>query len=88
MTTNIIVLGNYPPQKVKPIQFLRTLKGDSFESNCFSKPTDFDNVELICKDYYKGHHDSDKEYGDLMFAYYDDRKKGILYLGLWNDGVI
>ena len=49
---------------------------------------DFDNVELICKDYYKGHHNSHKEYGDLMFAYYNERAKGTLYLGLWNDGVI
>lgn len=86
MPTNIIVLGNHPPQKVKPIQFLRTLRGDSFVSTS-SKPTDFDNVELICRDYYKGHH-NDKEYGDLMFAYYNDRAKGILYLGLWNDGII
>ena len=87
MSTNIIVLTNHQAPKPKPIQFLRTLKGDSFVSTC-AKPMDFDNVELICKDYYKGHHNSDKEYGDLMFAYYNERSKGTLYLGLWNDGVV
>lgn len=47
-----------------------------------SSPSDFGYIELICKNYMDGH--------DLMFAYNDPdmRKKGVLFFGMWNDGVV
>ena len=44
------------------------------------KPKNYLCLELICKSY------ATSDF-DLMFAYDNDRKHGMLYFGKWNDGV-
>jgi hypothetical protein len=79
--TKVIIIGEQPEKKeLKPIEFVKYLYSDSeFKPNC-SNPQKFTNIELISKNYFK-------EY-DLMFAYDENRSKGILYLGHFNDGIV
>ena len=79
--TKVIILGQEPEKKeLKPIEFVKYLDYHfKFDSNC-SKPQRFKNIELICRNYFKGY--------DLMFAFGEDRNQGILYLGHFNDGII
>jgi len=79
--TKVIILGEQPEKKeLKPIEFLKYL-GYYLEFNSIcSKPKDFKNIELICKNYFNK--------CDLMFAFDEDRNNGVLYLGHFNDGVV
>jgi hypothetical protein len=69
-------------KKLKPIEFVMECPRNEW-SDCDSslKPEDWENIELIAKDYYNNL--------DLMFAFDDEyRGEGILYLGHFNDGVV
>lgn len=82
--TKVIILGEDTPKTGKKIEFLRELNIE-FEFECIkSNPYDWDNIELICKNY--------EEVGDngtdLMFAYDVDRSLGVLFLGHFNDGIV
>lgn len=81
--TKCIVIGDQPREKKKnPIQFVTYLNCNLEFSKTDMHPRDFENLELICKNY------SDEI--DLIFGYEnnrDDRDESVLFLGHWNDGV-
>lgn len=78
--TKCIVLGEQPTEvKKKPIEFVKCLGNALSIGNPITIPSDYKNLELICRAY--------SSLGDLIFAYDNDRHCGILYLGHWNDGV-
>lgn len=82
--TKVTILGQShedekPKRKIEFVKYLASsgLKGS--ESN----PSDYDNIELVARNYTKGL--------DLMYAYYEggrDTPSAILYLGHFNDGVV
>ena len=80
--TKVIILGQEPKEekKLKPIEFVKAIPDTGKLQNPNYKPSEFENIELICKNYY--HEDF-----DLMFAYDLERSRGCLYLGHFNDGV-
>lgn len=79
--TKVIVLGkNNPNEEVKKIEFTKALNTDFDFMDAMDFPNNWNYVELICKNYEVGI--------DLMFAYDDDRNKGCLYIGQFNDGVV
>lgn len=84
-TTKTIVIGRPPPEN-KPIEFIKFLgkKHGIFTNNIDSKPSDFDYIELIAKEYCR----IDGEMCDLMYAYcvQECRDDGVLFLGKWNSG--
>lgn len=81
MSTKCIVLGQEEKKELEKIEFVKALNRSFMISNASTKPSDWDNIELITKNYtYK------KE--DVMFAYNECRRNGCLYLGHWNDGVV
>ena len=83
--TKVIVYGKQ--QGNKKIEFVKELRTNyEFQDGCMKDLEDWDNIELICKNYDGGDNDS----LDLMFAYDNDgeRSDGVLYLGYFNDGVI
>ena len=77
-----------PTKKLKPIVFEKILMGAMVVSGCQAgnislTPNYYAFVELICKNYgYSGN-------TDLMFAYQkpNERYRGVLFIGAWNDGV-
>jgi hypothetical protein len=80
--TKCIVIGEQTTEvKKKPIEFEKALNINSEFKDTNTTPNKFKNIELICKSY------STSQFGDIMFAYNDNRYEGILYLGKWNDGV-
>ena len=89
MPTKAIVVGqNKIPDKLKPIQFDFVL-ANSVLTNQLHKvlffPNDYQFVELISKDYLI----RDGFVYDIIFAYDDENtRKGTLYFGKWNDGII
>ena len=91
MTKCIILGGTPPPTTLKPIQFIKhttgKINGLEFQDTK-TQPSDWGNVELICKAY-KDESTSESLYYDIMFAYdYDSRNNGLLIMGYWNDGVV
>lgn len=79
--TKVIVIGDQPNQeKKKKIEFVHCLEGDFKVAPAETKPSDWKNIELICKDYSNG--------VDLMYVYDNDRNDGCLYSGRFNDGVV
>lgn len=85
MATKVIILGEQAEQKkqLKKIEFVKCMSKDYIICNALYEATNWVNIELICKNY-GGH----KEDMDLMFAYDEDRSKGTLYMGHFNDGVV
>lgn len=79
--TKVIILGEATPEKKKkPIEFIKYLDRFELKFNTPSKePIDCEHIELVCKNF---------DQFDLMFAYNDDRSKGVLYFGHFNDGVV
>ncbi len=68
--------------ELKPIEFVKCLEHTLEITKMSSKPSEYDNIILLCKDY------ASKGY-DLMFAYDDeDRDRGALVLGQFNDGIV
>lgn len=79
--TKVIILGEQPEKKeLKPIEFNLQFTGHRAAHAVTHKPNQWENIELICRDYCGGM--------DLMFAYDDDRNQGRVYLGHFNDGVV
>jgi hypothetical protein len=80
--TKVIILGEQPENKeLEPIEFVKWLDSEFNFCKAESYPMEWKNIELICKNY--------QSHGfDLMFAYQDERNKGVLYLGHFNDGII
>jgi hypothetical protein len=91
MPTKVIVLGEKPVEaKKKPIEFRKSLNTDLEFTICINSfsPREYKNIELICLGY-NTHVPTDRDDNvDLIFAYNDDRRKGILFLGKFNDGVV
>ena len=81
--TKTIVLGSSYQDDNKPIVFNDYLDTTEFSSAFVSKPSQFNYIELICKNYNDGSR-------DLMFAYNDpsNRNNGTLFFGYWNDGTV
>ena len=84
--TKVTIIGE-PASTVKKythIKFIKSLisgyKFETFSMRNWSKPSAWDNIELICRNYAEGM--------DLMFAYDDSRKDGILYVGYFNEGLV
>jgi hypothetical protein len=78
--TNVIILGEKPQKGKRKIEFTKYLNRDlNFDSAC--SPSQWENVEFICENY------CDNGL-DLMFAYDEDRDKGCLFLGHFNDGIV
>lgn len=84
--TKVIVLADQPKEQneLKPIEFVYQLiesKGNPRIEKARASPFMWNNIELISKT-------QSIDFYDRMFAYDDDRSRGILYLGHFNDGVI
>jgi hypothetical protein len=79
--TNVIIIGEQPEKKdLKPIEFVKYLDSDSAFDNKCAEPKQWKSIELISKNYFNKY--------DLMFAYDENRSRGILYLGHFNDGIV
>ena len=81
--TKTIVLGDCYQDDNKPIVFNDYFDASSVSSAFVSIPSQFNYIELICKNYNKCGR-------DLMFAYNDpsNRSDGILFIGYWNSGTV
>jgi len=86
--TKVTIIGQEfkAPKKYTHIKFLQVLTGsykiDSASDGPWSGPSDWNNIELICKNYADGK--------DLMFCYDDaeHRNDGVLYIGYFNEGLV
>jgi hypothetical protein len=85
--TKIIDHTNSNAKTKKPIEFCKQLTLIDFVPNEQSwlpmtlKANEFQNIELIVKEYVNGY--------DLMFVYYDGRRReGVLVAGHFNDGIV
>ena len=86
--TKVTIIGHEfkAPKKYTHIKFLQVLNGsykiDGASDGGWCKPNEWDNIELICKNYSEGK--------DLMFAYddIDYRSDGVLYIGYFNEGTV
>ncbi len=69
-------------KELKPIKFERVVAGFEEEETTDKTypPNNYNKIVLLEINYYKDL--------DLMWAYYDEPNKGVLYLGHWNDGVV
>ena len=85
--TKTIIIGEQKesePEK-KKIELLQAVginsSGELVSSKTANKAERWSFAELICKDYLTGR--------DLIFCYSnpEERSRGILYVGKWNDGV-
>ncbi len=85
MATKVTILGEVQPKGCKKkIEFaLRIHDGisDTKITEPEWKPSDFKNIELICKGY-------GSDFYDLMFAYDKHRDEGFIFLGHFNDGIV
>ena len=81
--TKITIIGESVPKEKKKIEFIYAIEEQvnvpSVKKSNFSA-LEWGNIELI----YKGY---DGNF-DIMFAYDDDRSRGVLYLGYFNDGIV
>jgi hypothetical protein len=73
-------------ERKKPIELNRILTADWEIEDDNASPNIYKYLELICKNYAQY---DELNYFDLIFAYNDpnNRGRGTLYLGHWNDGV-
>lgn len=78
--TKVIILGEEKqPEQKKKIEFVKIIERSGGILMATSTPNNFKNIELISRNY--GNY-------DVMYAYDDDRNKGWLYLGHFNDGEV
>jgi hypothetical protein len=86
-TPKIIIVGEKrESEPKKPIEFIMNLLSNgTLEGGFVDKPTDYNYIELIARNY----GDLNGNSFDLIFCYDNPngRRDGILYLGHWNDGV-
>lgn len=86
--TKVTIIGSTAviAKKYTHIKFIKVLTGsytiDQAMTGHGSNPADWDNIELICKNYANGM--------DLMFAYDNaySREDGVLYIGYFNEGLV
>lgn len=84
--TKVIDLTQHKPDtELKPITFEYMVNFTEPRDNSLIEatdlPSDFDNIELISRDY--------QDDCDVMFAYDNDKRNdGILFFGKFNDGVV
>lgn len=84
--TKVTIIGEHAStvKKYTKIKFIKVLTGSYKVDTArhWSNPADWDNIELICKDYANGM--------DIMFAYDDAdyREDGVLYIGYFNEGLV
>lgn len=84
MGTKVTILGQ-THEDVKPkrkIEFVKYLTSSGLVK-CQSIPSDYDNIELVARNYTEGF--------DLMYAYGEgrrDTRSATLYLGHFNDGEV
>jgi hypothetical protein len=78
--TKVTILGEEKPKELKPIEFCRVLKAGLTIEDSKTKPSFYNEIELVCKNYTPNF--------DLMFAFKQDRNKGVLYLGHINDRIV
>lgn len=87
-TPKIIIIGQKgESEPKKPIEFVKGLLSDGTLGLIeVDKPTDYNYIELITRDY----GDLKGKSFDLIFCYDkpDERQNGVLYLGYWNDGIV
>jgi len=83
MTKTIIIGEKNKETPNKPIQFSSFLTNTASLSSSVIEPTEFQFIELICRNYTVNGE-------DLMFAYdsESERNRGALYLGKWNSGKV
>lgn len=83
--TKCVVLGedNQEEKKLKPIEFVFRDGGNLSVGRVKPSlmPSNWKNIELVSR--------SNNKYKcyDIMFAYDNDRSRGVIYFGWWNDGV-
>ncbi len=82
--TKVIVIGESQPRIEGKIVFTHYLNGSYEMIKAESKPSDYNFIELITRNYGGG------DRGDLMFAYNDlgGRDHGVLYVGHFNNGLV
>lgn len=79
--TKIVILSQEPEEKEKKkIEFVNMLNPVHGILKATINPNNYEYIELICRNY-------SPEF-DIMFAYDDDRSKGVLFIGHFNDGVV
>jgi hypothetical protein len=85
--TKVTIIGEHAStaKKYTKIKFIKVLTGSYEVAKAgvdWSGPTNWDNIELICREYADGM--------DLMFAYDDAdcRTDGVLYIGYFNEGLV
>lgn len=84
MTKCIVIGEEATKKKSKHIEFVKAVTGrmsDVKYQTSVSEPHHFEYVELICPAF-------NSSFYDMMFAYDDNRKKGTIFLGHWNDGFV
>jgi len=82
--TKVTILGQEPKEekKLKPIEFVKYLNGVAGVNGDCCLPSEWRNIVLLSKDYFKCGH-------DLMLAYsFGVNNDACLYLGHFNDGVV
>lgn len=83
--TKVIILGEPAEKKEgKKIEFvhrIRTEISGAGRTDVRHSPSEYEYVELVRS---KSH----SSFFDIFLAYDDDRSKGVLYLGHFNDGIV
>jgi hypothetical protein len=79
--TKVIILGEEPKKEKKKIVFVKALNIYYEFFNAICGASSYKNIEFICVNYLGENY-------DLMFAYDEDRDKGCLFLGHFNDGIV
>lgn len=81
MGTKCTVIGETNTKKeLQPITFSKVCENQSWKSAAGDFPSNWENIELIARDF-------TIDNKDLMFAFDNNRRDGVLYIGHWNDGV-
>ena len=83
--TKVIILGEPAEQKEgKKIEFVHRIRTEiNYEgrSDVKHSPSEYEYVELVRSK-------PNSSFFDIFLAYNDDRNKGVLYLGHFNDGIV
>jgi len=90
MATAVKILESKPDVTPRKIEFKTYLVNHTVQK-ATTVPSDYAHIELICRDYlhnFNANNSTPQLKYDLMFAYKEDRQKGILFLGKFNDGAV
>lgn len=86
--TKVTIIGEHAStvKKYTKIKFMKVLTGtyklDDATRGNWSSPSEWANIELICRNYADGK--------DLMYAYDEPefRADGVLFIGYFNEGLV